>query len=45
LENDDGVISKDDASEAIGAIRNLQPAEAKHVKMPEVVSVNKISGS
>jgi hypothetical protein len=36
-------IQKVNDAEAIGAIRDLQPAEAKDVLTPEIVSVNKIS--
>lgn len=38
-------IYKVNAPEAIGAIKDLRPADAKHVKMPEIVSLNKISGN
>lgn len=37
-------IYKVNAPEAIGAIKDLRPADAKHVKLPEIVSVSPIVG-
>jgi hypothetical protein len=37
-------IDKINTSEAINALQDLRPADAKHVKMPEIVSVSPIAG-